>query len=127
MPAAFVLVGLVVGTLFVRRQLTLADPMIDVRLFRVPAFSASLAVNFLTIFVAIGYFIFVAQYLQLVLGLSPLEAGVWSVPSAIAFIVGSNAAPRLAPLHPAGVPHRDRARRCRGRARHPEPGRWRGQ
>ena len=36
MPAAFVLVGLVVGTLFVRRQLTLADPMIDVRLFRVP-------------------------------------------------------------------------------------------
>ena len=95
MPAAFVLVGLVVGTLFVRRQLTLADPMIDVRLFRVPAFSASLAVNFLTIFVAIGYFIFVAQYLQLVLGLSPLEAGVWSVPSAIAFIIGSNAAPRL--------------------------------
>ena len=95
MPAAFVLVGLVVGTLFVRRQLTLADPMIDVRLFRVPAFSASLAVNFLTIFVAIGYFIFVAQYLQLVLGLSPLEAGIWSVPSAIAFIIGSNAAPRL--------------------------------
>ena len=69
--------------------------MIDVRLFRAPAFSASLAVNFLTIFVAIGYFLFVAQYLQLVLGLSPLEAGVWSVPSAIAFIVGSNAAPRL--------------------------------
>ena len=69
--------------------------MIDIRLFRVPAFSASLAVNFLTIFVAIGYFIFVAQYLQLVLGLSPLEAGIWSVPSAIAFIVGSNAAPRL--------------------------------
>jgi len=45
--------------------------------------------------VAIGYFLFVAQYLQLVLGLSPLEAGIWSVPSAIAFIVGSNAAPRL--------------------------------
>jgi len=95
LSAATIVVGLVVGTLFVRRQLTLTDPMIDVRLFRIPSFSASLAVNFLAIFVAIGYFLFVAQYLQLVLGLSPLEAGIWSVPSAIAFIVGSNAAPRL--------------------------------
>jgi MFS transporter, DHA2 family, multidrug resistance protein len=94
-PVATIAVGLVVAALFVRRQLTLADPMIDVRLFRIPSFSASLAVNFLTIFVAIGYFLFVAQYLQLVLGLSPLEAGVWSLPSAIAFIIGSNAAPRI--------------------------------
>ncbi len=94
-PAAFVLLGLIVGALFVRRQLTLADPMIDLRLFRVPSFSASLVVNVLTIFVAVGYFLFVAQYLQLVLGLSPLEAGVWSVPSAIAFVVGSNLAPRI--------------------------------
>jgi len=95
LPVASVLVGLVVGALFVRRQLTLSDPMIDLRLFRVPAFTASLAINFLAIFVAIGYFLFVAQYLQLVVGLSPLEAGFWSVPSAIGFIVGSNAAPRI--------------------------------
>ena len=95
LPVSSVLVGLVVGALFVRRQLSLADPMIDLRLFRVPAFTASLAINFLAIFVAIGYFLFVAQYLQLVVGLSPLEAGFWSVPSAIGFIVGSNAAPRI--------------------------------
>jgi DHA2 family multidrug resistance protein-like MFS transporter len=95
LPVSSVLVGLVVGALFVRRQLTLADPMIDLRLFRVPAFTASLAINFLAIFVAVGYFLFVAQYLQLVVGLSPLEAGFWSVPSAIGFIVGSNAAPRI--------------------------------
>src|ERR687887_511073 len=50
----------------------------------------------LALFVAVGYFLFVAQYLQLVLGLSPLAAGAWSVPSAIGFIVGSNAAPRIA-------------------------------
>ena len=90
-----VLLGLVVGVLFVRRQLVLADPMIDIRLFRIPSFSAALAVNFLAIFVAFGHSLFVAQYLQLVLGLSPLEAGVWSVPSAIGFIVGSQLAPRL--------------------------------
>jgi DHA2 family multidrug resistance protein-like MFS transporter len=90
-----ILVGVSVGALFVRRQLSLADPMIDLRLFRIPAFSASLAVNFLTIFVAVGYFLFVAQFLQLVVGLSPLEAGLWSVPSALGFIVGSQAAPRI--------------------------------
>jgi DHA2 family multidrug resistance protein-like MFS transporter len=94
-PGLAILVGLVVGVLFVRRQLTLADPVLDLRLFRIPAFSAALIVNFLAIFVAIGYFLFVAQYLQLVLGLSPLEAGLWSVPSAVAFVIGSNAAPRI--------------------------------
>jgi DHA2 family multidrug resistance protein-like MFS transporter len=90
-----IVVGVSVGALFVRRQLSLADPMIDLRLFRIPAFSASLVVNFLTIFVAVGYFLFVAQFLQLVVGLSPLEAGLWSVPSALGFIVGSQAAPRI--------------------------------
>jgi DHA2 family multidrug resistance protein-like MFS transporter len=94
-PGLSIVVGLVIGVLFVRRQLTLKDPVVDLRLFRIPAFSAALTVNFLAIFVAIGYFLFVAQYLQLVVGLSPLEAGLWSVPSAVGFIIGSNAAPRI--------------------------------
>src|SRR5688500_15012361 len=103
-PVLAIVGGLVVGWLFVRRQLSLADPMIDLRLFRLPAFSAALAVNFLTIFVAVGYFLFVAQYLQLVLGLTPFEAGLWSVPSAIGFIIGSNVAPRIVRrLRPAFV------------------------
>jgi DHA2 family multidrug resistance protein-like MFS transporter len=97
-PAASIVLGVVVGGLFARRQLTLADPMIDLRLFRIPAFSASLAINFLGIFVAVGYFLFVAQYLQLVVGLSPLNAGLWSVPSAIGFVIGSNLAPRIVRL-----------------------------
>ena len=80
--------GLALGVAFVRRQRTLADPLIDLRLFRVPAFSASLATNTLGFFVTFGIFFFIAQYLQLVLGLSPLEAGLWTVPSAAAFIVG---------------------------------------
>ena len=95
LPAAALLVGLAIGFLFVRRQRKLADPLIDLRLFRIPAFNASLATNMLSIFVAVGYFLFVAQYLQLVLGLSPLQAGLWSLPSAIGFTVGSNLAPRF--------------------------------
>ena len=43
----------------------------------------------LGVFVAFGIFIFIAQYLQLVLGLSPLQAGLWTLPSAAGFIVGS--------------------------------------
>ncbi len=88
-------VGLVVGAVWVRRQLRLADPMIDLRLLRDRVFSAALSVNFLTVFVMVGYFLFVAQYLQLVLGMSPLEAGAWSVPSAVAFIIASNSVPWL--------------------------------
>jgi DHA2 family multidrug resistance protein-like MFS transporter len=90
-----VVVGLVVGVMFARRQLSLADPMIDLRLFRVQAFNAALATNLLGIFIVVGYFLFVAQYLQLVLGLSPLQAGLWSLPSAGGFIVASNLAPRI--------------------------------
>jgi DHA2 family multidrug resistance protein-like MFS transporter len=95
LAGAAVVVGLATGIVFVRRQLTLADPMIDLKLFRIPSFNASLATNLLGIFIVVGYFLFVAQYLQLVLGLSPLEAGLWSLPSAAGFIVGSNLAPPI--------------------------------
>jgi MFS transporter, DHA2 family, multidrug resistance protein len=95
LPAASIVAGLIVGAIWVRRQRHLKDPMIDVGLFRVRRFSTSLAVNFLAIFVAVGYFLFIAQYLQLVVGLSPLEAGLWSLPSAFGFIVGSQLAPRI--------------------------------
>src|SRR5512133_2246543 len=87
LAVAAVLVGLGVGVGFVRRQRNLADPMVDLGLFRIRAFNASLATNLLGIFIAVGYFLFVAQYLQLVLGLSPLEAGLWSLLSAVGFIV----------------------------------------
>jgi DHA2 family multidrug resistance protein-like MFS transporter len=90
-----IVVGLVAGVLWVRRQRQLDDPMIDLALFRLPTFNAALIVNFLAIFMAVGYFLFIAQYLQLVAALTPFQAGLLSLPSAIAFIVGSQAAPRI--------------------------------
>ena len=92
-PALAILAGLVLGALFVRRQRRLADPLIDIKLCSLPTFSAALAANSLGIFVAFGAFLFIAQYLQLVLGLSPLEAGLWIVPSSGGFIAGSMLAP----------------------------------
>ena len=94
-PIVSIVVGVILGIVFVRTQLRLESPMIDVRLFRVRAFSASLLTYFLSIFVVVGYFLFIGQYLQLVLGLSPLIAALWSLPSAIGFIVGSIVAPRI--------------------------------
>jgi len=93
LPVLTVLAGLAVGGVFVRRQFKLAHPFIDLRLFRMRAFSASLALYGLGIFVVFGGFLFIPQFLQLVLGLSPLEAGLWTLPWALAFIVGSNLTP----------------------------------
>ena len=87
--------GLAVGAAFVRRQARLADPLIDLRLFRLPAFSGALGANTLGFFVNFGIAVFIAQYLQLVLGLSPLEAGLWTVPWAGGFIVGSLLTPAI--------------------------------
>jgi DHA2 family multidrug resistance protein-like MFS transporter len=95
LPVIFILTGLIVGVLFMRRQRKLIDPLIDLHLFRIPVFSVSLVTNILGVFISVGYFLFIAQYLQLVLGLSPLQAGLWSLPSAIGFIVGANVAPRF--------------------------------
>jgi DHA2 family multidrug resistance protein-like MFS transporter len=93
---AFVILGgLAVGVAFVRRQQQLEDPLIDMRLFAKPAFSAALATYLLTVFVLFGIGLITAQYLQLVLGLSPMRAGLWTLPSAAGFIAGSMAAPMI--------------------------------
>jgi DHA2 family multidrug resistance protein-like MFS transporter len=87
--------GVALGVVFGRRQLRLEDPLIDLRLFRVRGFSASLATYGLGVVILFGGFLFLPQYLQLVLGLSPLQAGLWSLPWAAAFIVGSMLTPPL--------------------------------
>jgi DHA2 family multidrug resistance protein-like MFS transporter len=107
LPVGSIGFGLVIGTVWAWRQTRLEDPMVDVRLFRLRTFDTALAINFLSVFVSVGYFLFVAQYLQLVVGLTPLAAGLWSLPSAIGFIVGSQAAPRIVqrvrPVHLIGA------------------------
>jgi MFS transporter, DHA2 family, multidrug resistance protein len=96
LPAVAVAAGIVLGAVFVRRQRSLAYPLIDLELFRTPAFSASLAIYTLGTFVAFGAYVYVAQYLQLVLGLSPLRAGLATVPSMLAFVAGSMLVPQIA-------------------------------
>jgi DHA2 family multidrug resistance protein-like MFS transporter len=93
---ALILIGLAIGVMFIRRQRRLTDPFIDLRLFAAPGFSASLATYGFGIVFVFGGFLFLPQFLQLVVGLSPLEAGLWTLPWALAFVVGSQLTPRLA-------------------------------
>ncbi len=95
LAAVSILGGLAVFALFLHRQRTIPDPLLDLRLFANRAFSAALGTNTLAVFFSFGLFLFTAQYLQLVLGLSPLEAGMWTLPSAITFIIGSNLVPKV--------------------------------
>ncbi len=95
-PALTIVAGGIVGYAFIRRQKALEDPLIDIELFRLPMFSGSLATYMLATFVAFGSYVFIAQYLQLVLGLSPLRAGLWTLPFTGGFIVGSLLTPVLA-------------------------------
>jgi DHA2 family multidrug resistance protein-like MFS transporter len=93
--AGWVLLGAAVGAVFIRRQRRLEEPLVDLRLFRAPAFSAALGMNTAALLVVFGGEFLIAQYLQLVVGLSPLEAGLWTLPSAAGFIVASLLAPAI--------------------------------
>jgi len=81
--------GVTIGAVFVARQRRLTHPLIDLRLFRNAAFSASVSVNVLIGVVMAGTFFLIAQHLQLVIGLGPLEAGLWLLPQAVAIIGAS--------------------------------------
>jgi DHA2 family multidrug resistance protein-like MFS transporter len=96
LPASSVVVGLAAGAVFVRRQQRLADPLLDLRLFRSAAFTTALTTNLLSFFTGFGALLFITQYLQLVLGLSPLAAGLWMLPSSAGSVLGSMLTPVLA-------------------------------
>jgi DHA2 family multidrug resistance protein-like MFS transporter len=86
---AALLVGVVSGVVFVRRQLRRPEPMIDMELFRSHAFSVAVSVNLLRCIAFVGFLFFVSQHLQLVLGLSPINAGLVLVPGLLAMMVAS--------------------------------------
>ncbi|MEU8895181.1 MFS transporter [Nocardia sp. NPDC048505] len=90
-PLALVVaaVGVLAGVLFLRRQARLADPLLDLELFRLPPFRAAALTNLLSVFALAGVLFFGSQYLQLVLNRTPLQAGLLLVPGTIGSIAGS--------------------------------------
>lgn len=83
---ALLLLAVLAGVLFVRRQARSSEPVLDMALFRAGTFSGAILVNLLSVVALVGFLYFVSQHLQLVLGLSPLVAGLWLVPGLVAMI-----------------------------------------
>ncbi|GGA62708.1 MFS transporter [Pelagibacterium lentulum] len=91
LSGASLVAGLLLGIVFISRQFRLADPLIDLGLFAVPAFTAAMASNALAGFALLGISLFNIQYMLLVLDMSPFIAALWSLPTAVAVIVAATA------------------------------------
>ncbi|SDP34770.1 MFS transporter [Phyllobacterium sp. OV277] len=95
-PVGAIAVGLVFAVLFVRRQQQLAYPLLDMSLFANRAFSVALILLLFGLVAVGGTMLLVTQYLQLVAGFSPLVAGLWMGPPALAMVVAGVTAPLIA-------------------------------
>jgi DHA2 family multidrug resistance protein-like MFS transporter len=80
-------VGVAALTTFVRRQLHLPDPLIDIRLFCNRVLSGVVTANLLSVLGLSGAVFFLSQYFQLVHGYSPAHAGLAELPAALASMV----------------------------------------
>jgi DHA2 family multidrug resistance protein-like MFS transporter len=98
LPFVAMAAAVVLGLVFLMRQRRIAHPLLDLSLFRVPRVSVALTSNALSYFVLYGTQLAIAQYLQVVLGLPPLHAGLWMLPSVLAFLGSSLLAPSAARL-----------------------------
>ncbi|GAA2581523.1 MFS transporter [Dactylosporangium fulvum] len=91
-----IVVGLALAALFISRQRRLEQPLVDLSLFRNGVFGTALGMLVLATLLSAASQFFVMQYLQLVRGLPPIQAGLWSLPTTIAVMIGAMAAPGLA-------------------------------
>jgi EmrB/QacA subfamily drug resistance transporter len=87
--------GLVLLALFGAWELRTAHPMLDVRIFANPRFSAASGAITLTFFALFGSTFLLTQYFQFVLGYSPLKAGMLTAPVAVGIMACAPLAPRL--------------------------------
>jgi DHA2 family multidrug resistance protein-like MFS transporter len=81
---------------FVRRQLTLSAPLLDMRLFRNRGFSGAVLADLLTVLGLSGLVFFLSQFLQLVQDRPPFEAGLAELPAAIGAVAAGLVAGRVA-------------------------------
>ncbi|MDK1475660.1 MFS transporter [Streptomyces sp. 549] len=89
------LVGACLLALFVRRQRRRPFPLVDFTAFARPAFGTAVGCIVLTVLALVGLALIAAQYLQLVLGLSPLETGLRLLPLSVAAVAAGLAGPRM--------------------------------
>jgi EmrB/QacA subfamily drug resistance transporter len=82
-------IGIAALVAFIWWERTTDNPLLDLRFFRIPAFSAATAANAAMVMAWSGSAFMFVQLLQSVLGFSPLQAGLRVVPTAIIGACGS--------------------------------------
>ncbi|MBP2328164.1 DHA2 family multidrug resistance protein-like MFS transporter [Kibdelosporangium banguiense] len=95
-PVAWLTGGVALAAVFVTRQRRLSQPLIDISLFRSLPFTVAVLANVAGVFAMTGVLYFFPQYVQIVLGRSPLEAGLWALPLAVGAVTGALTAPAIA-------------------------------
>ncbi|WP_106398428.1 MFS transporter [Actinocorallia populi] len=95
-PAAVLVVGAAIGVLFVRRQLRLETPLLDLRLLRNRPFTAVIVALVFAGIAMAGTGLLVTQYLQDVLGFSPFASAMLFAPMGLGVAAGTMTAPALA-------------------------------
>lgn len=89
--------GILFLTLFIRRQRRSEFPMLDFSLFRNRLFASGVAVAMLTMVALVGIELVLSQRLQLVSGLTPLQAGLFIMPIPLASALAGPLAGLLLP------------------------------
>ncbi|QQK75566.1 MFS transporter [Salicibibacter cibarius] len=90
-----VVTGIAVGFLFIKRQMSTEDPLLDLHMFRIPVFRFSLIAVTVVLLVTTGADMLFAQHLQAVVGLTSTEAGLLLIIPAILSMAGTLIAPAL--------------------------------
>jgi EmrB/QacA subfamily drug resistance transporter len=88
-------VGIVVLVAFVAWEVHVDEPMLDIRFFRIPAFSTGTGGMILLFLSMYGVMFLVTQYFQLILHYSPLHAALSFLPIAPIMLIVAPLTPRL--------------------------------
>lgn len=91
----YLVAGIGASVWFVRRQLKLEHPLIDMRMFKIPAFSGAVGADMISVFGLMGVYFFLAQQFQFVEGESPFISGLRLLPAEIAALVGALGAAKV--------------------------------
>lgn len=103
LPVAALVAGIAVGYVFVKRQRALDEPLLDLRLFAGKAFRTALGGMLLFSMLGGTTMLFVAQFFQLALHLSPIAAALGLLPGMVTSTISFLVAPVLARRVPTGT------------------------
>jgi len=100
---AILAAGIVIGIVFVRRQMRLPLPLLPVDLLRIPVFALSMGTSICSFAAQMIAFVSLPFFLQHTLGHTAVETGLLMTPWPLALMVTAPLSARLLDRYPAGL------------------------